>query len=87
MAFNSIDSFFSRFKKITPPDHVVRVTVLEVLKEIVGVNMDISCISVEGGNVRIKNNSFVKSEIFLHKEQVLQKLKEKLGDLAPKNIL
>lgn len=87
MSFDSIDSFFNRFKKITPPDYVVRTTSAEVLKEVIGVSVDILNISVEGENLRIKSNSFIKSEIFLHKEQLLQKLKEKIGDPAPKNIL
>ena len=87
MSFDSITSFFDRFKKITLPDESVRKTASEVLKEVIGVDIDISCISVEGSVLRIKNNSFIKSEIFLHKEKILQSLKEKLGDQAPKNII
>ena len=87
MSFDPVTSFFDRFKKITLPDETVRKTTAVVLKEVVGVNVDISQISMERGNLRIKNNALVKSEIFLHKEQILQSLKEKLGDQAPKNIL
>ena len=87
MSFDPITSFFNRFKKITLPDESVRKTTATVLKEVVGVNVDISQVSVERGNLRIKSNSLIKSEIFLHKEQILQSLKEKLGDQAPKNIL
>lgn len=87
MSFDPIASFFDRFKKITLPDESVRRTTTEVLKKVIGVNVDISQISVERENLRIKDNSLIKSEIFLHKEQILQILKEKLGDQAPKNIL
>jgi hypothetical protein len=87
MSFDSITSFFSRFKKITPPDEFVRKTAVEILQEVVGVKLNISHISVEGGILRIKNNSFIKSEVFLHKEQILQLLREKLGSQAPKDIL
>ena len=87
MSFDSVTSFLDRFKKITLPDESVRKTTSVVLKEVVGVNVDISQISVERESLRIKNNSLIKSEIFLHKEQILQSLKEKLGDHAPKNIL
>lgn len=86
MPFNSIDSFFGRFKKITPPNESVRKAVAEVLLEVMGVKIDISQIKVEGENIRIKNNPFVKSNIFLHKEQILQNLEKKLGKQTPKNI-
>jgi len=86
MSFNSIDSFFDRFKKITPPNEVVRKAVSEVLFEVVGVNIDISNIKVEGENVRIKNSPFIKSDIFLHKEQIIKTLEKKLGKQTPKNI-
>lgn len=87
MSFDPIISFFDRFKKITLPNESVRRTTSEVLKEVLGVNVDISQISVERRDLKIKSNSFIKSEIFLHKEQILQSLKEKLGEQAPKNIL
>ncbi len=87
MSFDPISSFFNRVKKITLPDGSVRRTTSEILKEVIGVSVDISHISVERGSLRIKSNSLIKSEIFLHKEQILQILKEKLGDQAPKNIL
>ncbi len=87
MSFDPVTSFFDRFKKITLPDETVRRTTTEVLKKTIGVSVNISQVSVVGESLRIKSNSFIKSEIFLHKEQILQILKEKLGDQAPKNIL
>ena len=87
MSFDPILSFFDKFKKITLPDESIRKTTSTVLKEIVGVDINISQISVEGGNLRIKNNPLVKSEIFLHKEQILQALKDRFGKQAPKDIL
>ena len=87
MSFDPILSFFDKFKKITLPDETVRKKTSDILYKIINIKVDISCISVENKTVRIKKNSFIKSEIFLHKEQVLKQLKEELGEQAPENIL
>ena len=87
MSFDSITSFLDRFKKITPPDEFVRKTAVEILREVIGVKLSISHISIEGGILHIRNNSFIKSEVFLHKEQILQLLKDRLKEQAPKDII
>lgn len=82
-----ITEFFKKFSGITPPEKSIKDAVIHAVLKEVGER-------IEAKNIRIQNTSSstsvlllvspaLKSEIFMHKQEILQDLKESLGSKAP----
>lgn len=78
MSLDHLSDFFKRFKHLTPPDISIRKYVAELVNELTGVAISVEKITVSNGVVYINTSSIVKGEIYLHKETLLKRLKEKL---------
>ncbi|MBI5140350.1 MAG: DUF721 domain-containing protein [Candidatus Vogelbacteria bacterium] len=81
-----IGGFLERIKNIKPPDFDVRKNISEIVGEMMGENIQLKDISVRNEVVYIAGDSSFKSEIFLKKKGIIEKLKEKLPDNTIKDI-
>ncbi|MBU0722924.1 hypothetical protein KJ973_02125 [Patescibacteria group bacterium] len=86
MALNSLSSFLDRFKKFTSPNKVTHEAIIKVLYNTLGIKLNKSAINIKNQILYIKTNSVIKNEIFLHKEQILQNLRDKLKKQSLKDI-
>jgi len=72
-----IGKYLEKFKKFSQSRDFLRNSVAESVKEICGIEIDPKKIEVKDGVARISERPIVKSEIFLKKAKILEKLKEK----------
>lgn len=82
--------FLTKFKDFVPPELVVKKLVQEVVEQKIGVKLTNSEIALGGGGViYFKTRSAVKSEIFLHQEEIISELETKLAGLyrQPKKLI
>ena len=71
--------YLEKFTKLQSPESVVRREVIAVVKDIVGIEMDTSAVSVRNGNqITLSVHPVVKSELLIHKEELLKCLTQKL---------
>lgn len=78
----NISNLLERFKKIKIPNETVRKEILEIIKYTTGADVDFKNISVKEGIVYIKLAGAAKSEIFLNKKKILERIKsEKITDI------
>lgn len=58
----------------------------EIISETLGVAIDSNDIKIKNGTVYLNIKPIYRSEILLKKEEIFNKLKDALGDKAPKDI-
>ncbi|MDP6387900.1 MAG: hypothetical protein QGG63_01325 [Candidatus Pacebacteria bacterium] len=68
-----------KFKKITPPDKLVKEVCIDTVKKIVGIDIEKDNIDVRNGIIFISADSIIKSEIFLKKNEIIKNLTQKLS--------
>lgn len=79
MAWNNISQYLEKFFTISPPKKFYQNEIIKALNEILGIELKDNDIDCRFGVVYIKNNSlFLKNEIFLNKEKIIEKTNQKL---------
>ncbi|MFA7252391.1 MAG: hypothetical protein WC027_00860 [Candidatus Paceibacterota bacterium] len=76
----NISSYLEKFKNIGQSERLLKETILSIIKEVTGIVLGV-------GNIKVKNNSevllsvspAVKNTIYIKKELILNKIKEKSG--------
>ncbi|PIT89100.1 MAG: hypothetical protein COU27_02090 [Candidatus Levybacteria bacterium CG10_big_fil_rev_8_21_14_0_10_36_7] len=87
MSWNTLAGYLERFKSLKPPKQFMQDTVVDALKETLGFSLNPNDIDLRGGILYLKiKNPAIQSEIFMRKQTALQKLSEKMGKRAPKDI-
>jgi hypothetical protein len=67
--------FLDKFKRLTPPDKVVKEKTIIAVQEVVGIKLKHNEVSVFGDRVYINTNPAARMEIFIHKKHILDKIK------------
>ncbi|MFC1756806.1 hypothetical protein ACFLZC_01440 [Patescibacteria group bacterium] len=76
----SIRNFLSRFKDIKAPDKAVEYEVKKFIGNIFSENADGVEVSFKKPNLIIKsNNQVLKNEIFIRKEEILEKINKEIN--------
>lgn len=79
MAWNNISQYLEKFFVISPPKKFYQKEIIKALNEILGIELEDDDIDCRFRVVYIKNNSlFLKNEIFLNKESIIEKTNQKL---------
>lgn len=88
MAWNNISQYLEKFFTITPPKKFYQREIIKALNEVLGVELKNSeDVDYRFGVVYIKNNNqALKNEIFLNKEQIIEKLNQKIKNNKIKDI-
>lgn len=83
----NINDFLIKFKHVTLPNETKRNILSKSIFKILNIDINIKNISLENNTVYIKTNSFIKNEIFLHKNEILKEVRKQLKNKTPKDIL
>jgi len=82
----NIFELLDKYKNIVPNDRFVSDAFLEILNEF-GIKIEKKDFKINDGVIRLKSNSKIRNRVFLNKEKILQKLKERLGKKSPGDII
>ncbi len=81
----NISSFLEKFKKFLSSSVSVKQSVVEVLKDVLGVDVDTKSINIKNSFVFIKCSPALKNAIFLKKKLIIdginQKTKASISDI------
>jgi len=72
----SLGSFFQKFHHLEKGKQAQVGEFVSLIKNICGVVLDSSEVVIEDGTVRLLASPLKRNEIFMHKEEILEKLKE-----------
>jgi hypothetical protein len=75
----NIADLLRRYRNIRPPDAAVKKIVIEVVQKSLGIELHRISVSVIRGVVYIDVNPTIKSELFIHKEKILQEVQKEVG--------
>ncbi len=73
-----ISLYLAKFTKIVPKESLVRDSLTEILMRHIGAPISPSTIHLKGNMVFVDASPMIKNILFMHKEDVLKELKEKL---------
>lgn len=76
-----LSELLGKFKNLGLGERQTKDALIEAIQEIVGVSISRKDVSLSGKTAYIKTGSVMKSEIFLRKEEILKKMKEKSGGI------
>lgn len=82
----NINSFLEKFKKLLRYNKEIKETIKGVIKEKIGVELDDKDIKIQNKVLYIKTTPYVKNEIFIKKDIILEKLNSLLDKKSPKDI-
>lgn len=81
-----ISIYLAKFTKIVPKESLVRGSLVEILMRYIGAPIPANTIHLKGNMVFIDASPMIKNILFLHKEDVLKELKEKLSKTSINDI-
>ena len=80
-----LKDLLGRFGKILETGEGSKRLVVEVIKDDTGILIESEKIKIKNGTIFLNIKPIYKNEIFLKKEKIFSKLKETLGQKAPKD--
>ncbi len=83
---NNLTTFLEKFKKFAPPDDAVRTQFIVLVKEIADLDIEKSEVKVRNGTIFVVADPAAKSELYMHKKNLLGALEDAFGKKAPKDI-
>lgn len=81
MDYNHITNFLDKFKKLINQKEEVKEIVLKIIKEEIPFQIEKQSLKIKGGFIYIESSPILRSEILMHKKQILIKLKTILPDV------
>jgi len=82
----NIEDFLVRFKNIKPPNDTTRGYISDIIFDILNIKIEKTDIKINNNSVYIKTSHIIKNEIFLNKQNILNKLNKKLDKNKLNNI-
>lgn len=76
---NSISFFLEKFKLILGSEAGIRDTIIKIIEEKLGFKIDSKDVTIKNGVIIIKGSSYLKNELFMQKEEILEALINKVG--------
>ena len=73
----NIAEYLTKFKNIGQSEKLLKEAIISVIKEVVGINLQLKEITIKGGEIVFKISPAVKNAIYIKKESILNKIKEK----------
>ncbi len=72
----NISGFFDKFLQLSATNDFLKKTVADAIFSVTGFQLDLKDIEISGKKAKIKQSPVLKTELFLKKEKILQKLLE-----------
>ena len=82
-----IKGLLLRFSNLLFSEEVKKNSIIDVLHQVVGLQMKPGDIKIKNDVIYLNTKPIYKNEIFLNKNKIFSKLKEKLGKKTPLDIL
>ena len=79
--FNIAD-YLSKFKNIGQGEKALKQNIVSSILEITGINLSIDKIEVKNGEATLKVSPGIRTAVFIKREQILSKIKEKGGGVV-----
>lgn len=70
----NISHFFEKFKKLKQNNESTRLVIINTIKDIVGIDIKSGDIELKNDKIYIKTTPIVKSELFMRKDLIEEKL-------------
>lgn len=83
----NLGDLLSKYKKLVSTDRKIGEAVAAAVAEVCGLEIDRKQLQIKDWTVFVKASSAVKAEIFLNRQKILDKVKDRLGSEAPKMIV
>lgn len=80
MDYNHIKNFLEKFKKIIHQKEEIRDIIVETIQNETHFLIDKNLIKIKNGIILINTSPIFRSEILIHKKQILLKLKDKFSN-------
>jgi len=72
----NISNFLEKFLKLDKDNHLKTALILETFKKVVGLELTKDNIEIRGDNIKLKVSPVFRNEIFMHKSQIEDALKD-----------
>lgn len=80
MDYNSISGFLEKFKKIIFQKEEVKDIVVKTISEVISYQLPKESVKIKGVYIYVDGSAILRSEILIHKKQILIKLKNVLSN-------
>jgi len=80
MDYNSIGSFLEKFKKLIYQKEEYKNIVIETISKEISHKVDTSAVKIKNGIIFVTGSPILRSEIMIHKKQILNELKNLLTE-------
>jgi len=77
----SLDTFLNRFKHIDQPERPKKEAVQKAIQEVLSIDIPLDSLSINKSLVRVHIDSITKTEIFLHKKNILLHIETHAGGI------
>ena len=74
----NISIYLKKFENLKCSDTEIKKTLAEVIKDLLKKDIDLQKISINGSKIFIEESGPIKSELFLYKNKIKERLEEKL---------
>jgi len=76
MDYDHILKFLDKFKKIIYQKEEIKNIILEIISKEISYNIKKESLKIKNGYLQIDDSPIVRSEVLMHKKQILFKIKE-----------
>jgi hypothetical protein len=73
----NIASYLERFKNFGQGERLLKEAIISSVKEVLGLDLPVKCLCVKNGEVTFKVDPAIKNALFIKKEAILARIKEK----------
>ena len=80
MDYKHIENFLGKFKKLVSDKKKIKETLIKIVSEAISCKVDKQAIRIKNGYIYIQESPILHSEVLVHKQQILEKIKEILPE-------
>ena len=84
---SNISQFLEKFHNALLGEDIIRGEIARIISEITGFTLKKENVSFKGDSVKLKCDSYMKTEVFLHKDKILEALRLKFPKKIINNII
>lgn len=80
-----IDKILEKYT-VSAPDRSVRKQAVSVIEDVIGVSVPFESVTYQNGKIRVDASPLLRSQINIHKEDILSQLTERLESVNIKDV-
>ncbi len=83
----NISQFLERFQNVLLGEDIIRGQIVLIIKEITGFSLNKEEVCFKGNSLKLKCDTYMKTEVFLRKEKILETLRLKFPNKTIRDII